>query len=330
MIPFDFYRGRRLRNSVALRELVRENAVTANDLIMPYFVVETDDDDFMKEIGSMPGQYQLSLKQLERKVGNAIKNGLKSCILFGIPAHKDEMGSQAYNDNGIVQQAIRLLKDRWPELVVCADTCMCEYTSHGHCGIVKKDSVQNDPTLNLLAKAATAQARAGADIIAPSDMMDGRIAAIRAALDDAGFVNTPIMSYAIKYASAFYGPFREAAESTPQFGDRKTYQMDPPNAREAMREAVADLEEGADILMVKPGMPYLDVIRQVRENFDTPVAAYQVSGEYSMIKAAAQNEWIDETGVVMESLVAFKRAGADLILTYFTEDVLKVLKNNYE
>ncbi len=326
MIPSDFHRGRRLRNSLTLREMVRENEVTASDLIMPYFVVETDDDSFKKEISSMPGQYQLSLKQLEKKVGAAVKNGLKSCILFGIPADKDESGSQAYDDTGIVQKAIRMLKDKWPELIVCADTCLCEYTSHGHCGLVKNDYVLNDPTLNLLAKTAVAQARAGADIVAPSDMMDGRVAAIRAALDDAGFVNTPIMSYAVKYASAFYGPFREAAESTPQFGDRKTYQMDPPNGREAMREAVADLEEGADILMVKPGMPYLDIIRQVRDNFDTPVAAYQVSGEYSMIKAAAQNGWIDEMGVVMESLVAFKRAGADIILTYFTEDVLKALK----
>ncbi|SOB60932.1 porphobilinogen synthase [Pseudodesulfovibrio profundus] len=325
MIPNDFYRGRRLRSSLTMRELVRENQVSASDLIMPYFVVETDDEDFKKEISSMPGQYQLSLKQLEKRVEEAVNNGLKSCILFGIPAEKDDVGSQAYDDSGIVQKAIRLLKDRWPNLIVCADTCLCEYTSHGHCGIVKNEYVQNDPTLNLLARAAVAQARAGADIVAPSDMMDGRVAAIRDALDEEGFTNTPIMSYAVKYASAFYGPFREAAESTPQFGDRKTYQMDPPNSREAMREAVADLEEGADILMVKPGMPYLDIIRQVRDNFDTPVAAYQVSGEYSMIKAAALNGWVDEEAVVMESLIAFKRAGADLILTYFTEDVLKVL-----
>jgi porphobilinogen synthase len=274
----------------------------------------------------MPGQYQLSLKQLEKRVGEAVPNGLKACILFGIPAEKDEVGSGAYDDKGIVQQAIRLLKDRWPKLIVIADTCLCEYTSHGHCGLVKNDYVQNDPTLNLLARAAVAQAKAGADMVAPSDMMDGRVAAIREALDEAGFINTPIMSYAVKYASAFYGPFREAAESSPQFGDRKTYQMDPPNSREAMREAAADLEEGADILMVKPGMPYLDIVRQVRDNFDTPVAVYQVSGEYSQIKAAALNGWIDEMAVVMESLVAFKRAGADLILTYFTEDVLKVLK----
>ena len=326
MIPADFHRGRRLRSSLAMRELVRENQVTANDLIMPYFVVETDDDSFKKEISSMPGQYQLSLAQLEKKVGEAVADGLKACILFGIPAEKDDVGSGAYDDAGIVQKAIRLLKDRWPELIVIADTCLCEYTSHGHCGLVKNDYVQNDPTLNLLARAAVAQARAGADMVAPSDMMDGRVAAIREALDEEGFINTPIMSYAVKYASFFYGPFREAAESAPKFGDRKTYQMDPPNSREAMREAVADLEEGADILMVKPGLPYLDIVRQVRDNFDTPVAVYQVSGEYSMIKAAAQNGWIDEMGVIMESLVAFKRAGADLILTYFTEDVLKVLK----
>jgi len=326
MIPSDFHRGRRLRSSLTMRELVRENEVRPQDLIMPYFVAETDDDSFKKEISSMPGQYQLSLKQLEKQVDAAVNNGLKSCILFGIPAEKDETGTQAYDDKGIVQQAIRLLKDNWPELIVVADTCLCEYTSHGHCGIVKHGNVLNDPTLNLLAKTAVAQAKAGADIIAPSDMMDGRVAAIRAALDDAGFINTPIMSYAVKYSSAFYGPFREAAESAPQFGDRKTYQMDPPNSREAMREAIADLEEGADILMVKPGMPYLDIIRQVRDNFDTPIAAYQVSGEYSMIKAAARNGWIDEMGVVMESLVSFKRAGADLILTYFTEDILKVLK----
>lgn len=326
MIPSDFHRGRRLRNSLTMRELVRENEIRPQDLIMPYFVAETDDDSFKKEISSMPGQYQLSLKQLEKQVDAAVQNGLKSCILFGIPTLKDETGSQAYDDKGIVQQAIRLLKNNWPNLMVIADTCLCEYTSHGHCGLVKQGDVLNDPTLNLLAKTAVAQAKAGADIIAPSDMMDGRVAAIREALDDAGFINTPIMSYAVKYASAFYGPFREAAESAPQFGDRKTYQMDPANGREAMREAVADLQEGADILMVKPGMPYLDIIRQVRDNFDTPVAAYQVSGEYSMIKAAALNGWIDEMGVIMESLVAFKRAGADLILTYFTEDVLKVLK----
>jgi porphobilinogen synthase len=309
-----------------MRELVRENLVTANDLVMLYFVIDTDDEDFKKEIPSMPGQYQLSLKQLEIKVAEAIGNGLKALMLFGIPRTKDEMGSGAYDDNGIIQKATRMLKARWPELIVLADTCLCEYTSHGHCGVVKNECVQNDPTLNLLARTAVSQAKAGADIIAPSDMMDGRVAAIRAALDEAGFINVPIMSYAVKYASSFYGPFREAAEGAPKFGDRKTYQMDPPNVREAMREAAADLEEGADFLMVKPGQPYLDIVRLVRDNFDTPVAVYQVSGEYAMIKAAAQNGWVDEQSIVMESLVGFKRAGADLILSYFTEDVLKVLK----
>lgn len=326
MIPADFYRGRRLRTSPAMRELVRENRVTANDLVMLYFVVDTEDEDFKKEIPSMPGQYQLSLKQLELKVAEAVDNGLKALMLFGIPASKDETGSGAYDDNGIIQKAIRRLKSRWPELLVLADTCLCEYTSHGHCGVVKNECVLNDPTLNLLARTAVSQARAGADIIAPSDMMDGRVAAIRAALDEEGFIDVPIMSYAVKYASSFYGPFREAAEGAPQFGDRKTYQMDPPNVREAMREAAADLDEGADFLMVKPGQPYLDIVRLIRDNFDTPVAVYQVSGEYALIKAAAQNGWVDEPSIVMESLVGFKRAGADLILTYFTEDVLKALK----
>ncbi|KAB1442463.1 porphobilinogen synthase [Desulfovibrio senegalensis] len=322
----EFHRGRRLRMSATLREMVRETEIRPQDLIMPYFVAETDDADFRKPIGSMPGQYQLSLAQLEKQVAEAVKTGLRSLILFGIPAQKDEAGSQAYDKQGIVQQAIRMLKDKWPDLVVIADTCLCEYTSHGHCGMVSKDGeVLNDPTLNLLSQTAVAQAEAGADIVAPSDMMDGRVAAIREGLDNAGYQNTPIMSYAVKYASAFYGPFREAAESAPQFGDRKTYQMDPANALEGMREAAADVEEGADILMVKPGLPYLDIIRMVRDSFDTPVAAYQVSGEYSMIKAAAQNGWIDEHNVVMESLIAIKRAGADMILTYFTEDVLKTL-----
>ena len=326
MIPTDFYRGRRLRTSTAMRELVREHSVTADDLVMLYFVIDTDDEDFKKAIPSMPGQYQLSLKQLEIKVAEAVDNGLKALMLFGIPKTKDEMGSGAYDDNGIIQKAIRMIKSRWPKLIVLADTCLCEYTSHGHCGVVKNEYVQNDPTLNLLARTAVSQAKAGADIIAPSDMMDGRVAAIRAALDEAGFINVPIMSYAVKYASAFYGPFREAAEGAPKFGDRKTYQMDPANVREAMREAAADLEEGADMLMVKPGQPYLDIVRLVRDNFDTPVAAYQVSGEYAMIKAAALNGWVDEQSIVMESLIGFKRAGADLILSYFTEDVLKVLK----
>lgn len=319
----SFYRGRRLRSSSRLRELVRESHLRAQDLIQPYFVVESD-PDFKKPIHSMPGQYQLGLNQLMSEVGVAVDNGLTSLILFGIPATKDPAGSGAYDDQGIVQEAIRRIKDRWPELIVVADTCLCEYTSHGHCGLVTPaGEVQNDPTLELLARAAVAQVKAGADMVAPSDMMDGRVGAIRRALDSAGFVNTPIMSYAVKYASAFYGPFRDAAESAPKFGDRKTYQMDPANWREALREAAADVDEGADILMVKPGLPYLDIIRLVRDNFDLPVAAYQVSGEYSQIKAAGLNGWIDETQVALESLIAFKRAGADLILSYFTQDLLK-------
>lgn len=323
---FDFHRGRRLRRTPVIRDLVRETTLSANDLMMPYFVYETDDENFKKEVSSMPGQFQLSLKQLELKVEEAIANGLKSLILFGIPAEKDPAGTQAYDDNGIVQQAVRMLKKRWPELLVATDVCLCEFTSHGHCGLVKGDEILNDATLDLLAKTALSHAKAGADMVAPSDMMDGRVAAIREILDENGFENLPLMSYSVKYASAYYGPFREAAEGAPQFGDRKTYQMDPANAREGLREAAADVIEGADILMVKPAGPYMDIIRQTRDNFDLPVAAYQVSGEYSMIKAAALNGWVDEESVVWESLIGFKRAGADLILTYFTEDVLKRLK----
>lgn len=323
---FDFHRGRRLRTTPAMRDFVRESEVRPQDLMMPYFVVETDDEDFKKPIGSMPGQYQLSMKQLKKEVDEAVAMGMKSCILFGIPAEKDPEGSQAYADEGIVQEAIRMLKDAHPELIVAADTCLCEFTSHGHCGLLSPTGeVLNDPTLELLAETALSQVRAGADIIAPSDMMDGRVAVIRDRLDEAGFVNTPIMSYAVKYASSFYGPFREAAENCPTCGDRKSYQMDPANAREAMREAEADLAEGADILMVKPGLPYLDVVRALYDNYDAPVAAYQVSGEYSMIKAAADNGWIDGDAVIMESLLAFKRAGAKIILTYFTKDALRIL-----
>jgi len=323
-----FFRGRRLRRTPAIRDIMRENVVRPEDLIMPYFVVETDDAAFKKPIGAMPGQFQLSLDQLEKQVAEAVALGLRSLILFGIPKAKDHIASEAYNKNGIVQQAVRRLKAKFPDLIVMTDVCLCEFTDHGHCGLLtpgdKSGTVHNDPTLELLAKTAVSHAEAGADMVAPSDMMDGRVAAIRAGLDDAGFAQTPIMSYAVKFASSFYGPFREAAESTPQFGDRKTYQMDPANGREAMREATADIEEGADILMVKPGLPYLDIIRQVRDAFDLPVAAYQVSGEYSMIKAAALNGWIDGTAVMLESLTAFKRAGAELILTYFTEDFLRL------
>ncbi len=323
MLDSDFHRGRRLRMNPGVRAMVRENEIRPADLVMPYFVVETDDAGFRKPIGSMPGQFQLSLQELEKQVAQAVKNGLQSALLFGIPKEKDESGSQAYADEGIVQEAVRRLKDRFPELVVITDVCLCEYTSHGHCGIVQKGGeILNDPTLDLLARSALSHVRAGADMVAPSDMMDGRILAIRETLDDNGFASTPIMSYAVKYASAFYGPFREAAESTPKFGDRKTHQMDPANSREALREAAADLDEGADILMVKPGLPYLDIIRQLRDTFETPIAAYNVSGEYSMVKAAAANGWVDEQRMVMETMTSFKRAGADIILTYHAEDVL--------
>ena len=281
------YRGRRLRRNPTLREMVRETILRPEDLIMPYFVIETDQKNVRNPIAAMPGQFQLSLDALEETVARDVGNGLRSCLLFGIPEEKDPVGSGAYDENGIVQQAVRRLKKAFPRLQIVTDVCLCEYTSHGHCGLITPEGeVQNDPTLRLLAETAVSHARAGADIIAPSDMMDGRIGAIRTALDSSGFSMTPIMSYAVKYASVFYGPFREAAGSAPQFGDRKSYQMDPANRREALREAAADVEEGADILMVKPAGPYLDIIREVSERFDLPVAAYQVSGEYSMIKAS--------------------------------------------
>ncbi|MCT4535467.1 porphobilinogen synthase [Halodesulfovibrio sp.] len=323
----DFFRGRRLRSTAALRALVSEHSVTAQDLIMPYFVVDTEDTSFRKEIPSMPGQFQLSLNEFEKQLAEAVEAGLRAIILFGIPKCKDATGTEGYAEDGIVQQAVRLAKARHPQLVVVTDVCLCEYTDHGHCGIlqhVEDDvTVANDSTLALLQKVAVSHAKAGADIVAPSDMMDGRIQALREALDAEGFVNLPIMSYAVKYASAFYGPFRDAAESTPQSGDRKSYQMDPANSREALREATADVLEEADFLMVKPAGPYLDIIRMLRDRFDQPMAAYQVSGEYSMIMAAAQNDWIDLDAVTMESLLAIKRAGADLIITYFAEDLIK-------
>lgn len=321
MSPLDVFRGRRLRRTPALRDLIRENEVRPQDLIQPYFVVEGD-ANLKKPIGSMPGQFQLGPKALEKAVGAAVKKGLKAVLLFGIPKKKDKRGSQAYADEGVVQEAVRRLKDRFPELVVVTDVCLCEYTSHGHCGLLQGEEILNDPTVELLARAALSHARAGADIVAPSDMMDGRVAAIRFVLDDNGFGDTPVMSYAVKYASAYYGPFRDAAESAPAFGDRKTHQMDPANRREALREAEADAAEGADILMVKPGLPYLDIVRDLRDAFDLPIAVYNVSGEYSMVKAAAAKGWIDERRIVLETLTAFKRAGADLILTYHAEDAL--------
>lgn len=328
MIDRTFYRGRRLRRSSTLREMVRETPqLTAADLIMPYFVVDTPDSDFCQPIASMPGQCQLSLERLERQVEKAVKTGLKSVLLFGIPKGKDPVGSEAYAENGIVQRAIRMLKKNWSHLQVITDVCLCEYTSHGHCGLLREGDRQgevlNDPTLELIAKTAVSHVNAGADMVAPSDMMDGRILAIRRSLDKNGYEMTPIMAYAVKYASSYYGPFRDAAESTPQFGDRRTYQMDPANATEALREASADIEEGADIIMVKPAGPYQDILRLLHDTYDVPLAAYQVSGEYSLIKAAGQNGWINEDAVIMESLIGIRRAGAKLILTYFTEEVLQ-------
>ena len=320
-----FHRGRRLRSSAQVRDMVRDTApLLTEDLIMPDFVVETDDQSFRKEISAMPGQYQLSLGELEKQVEKAVDNGLKSVILFGIPAQKDEKASGAYAENGIVQEAVRRLKHRWPDLYVITDVCLCEYMSHGHCGVLTPGGVVlNDPTLPLLAKTAVSHAAAGADMVAPSDMMDGRVSAIRAALDEAGLVMVPIMSYAVKYASAFYGPFREAAESAPSCGDRKSYQMDPGNRREALIEALTDVEEGADALIVKPAGPYLDILREVRDAVNLPLCAYQVSGEYSMIRAAGLNGWINEEAVMLESLLGMKRAGARMLITYFSETLLE-------
>ena len=319
----EFHRGRRLRRTAFLRDMVRETELRPDDLIQGYFVVDTPDADFEKPLGSMPGQSQLSVEKLVARVGAAMDHGLRSVIVFGLPEKKDPAGTGAYADDGIVQRAVMRLKETYPQLAVVTDVCLCEYTSHGHCGLLDgHGEVRNDPTLELLAKTAVSHARAGADIIAPSDMMDGRVGAIRIALDEAGFSHIPVMSYAVKYASAFYGPFREAAESAPAFGDRKGYQMDPANVREGLREAAADLAEGADILMVKPAMPYLDVVRLLRDSFDTPIAAYQVSGEYAMLQAAIANGWLDEKRAILESLTGIKRAGADMIITYFAEKVL--------
>lgn len=312
-------RPRRLRRTAALREMVRETRLDPADLIYPLFVCPGE--GIRREINSMPGVFNLSIDELVKEAKAARKDGIRSIIVFGLPEQKDEQGSEAWSDDGITQRAIRAIKKEVGELIVLADTCLCEYTSHGHCGLIEDGDVANDPTLDLLAKTAVSQARAGADIIAPSGMMDGMISAIREGLDGAGMTNIPILSYAVKYASAYYGPFREAADSAPQFGDRRSYQMDPPNVREALREAELDIEQGADMLMVKPALPYLDVIHAVRENFNLPLAAYQVSGEYAQIKAAGRLGWIDEDRVMMESLIAIKRAGADLILTYFAREV---------
>jgi len=303
--------------------MVRETHLTPNDFIYPMFV--TFGKGVRKKISSMPGCAQLSVDEAVKDAQYAYKLGIPAIILFGIPEHKDEKGSEAYSAKGIVQKAIKAIKDKMPDLVVITDVCMCEYMSHGHCGVIKNGKILNDPTLELLAKEALSHAKAGADMVAPSDMMDGRIMAIRDMLDANGFEDIPVMSYAAKYASAFYSPFREAAESTPAFGDRRSYQMDPANRREAMKEVALDIEEGADIVMVKPALSYMDIISDVKDSFDVPVAAYNVSGEYAMVKAAAKLGWIDEMKVVMEILTSLKRAGADLILTYHAMDAAKEL-----
>ena len=312
-------RPRRLRRTESIRALVRETKLSPDDFVYPLFVCEGE--GLRREIASMPGAFNLSIDELVKEVESARSTGVRSVILFGVPDEKNAVGNQAYAEDGITQRAIRALKRELKDVLVIADNCLCEYTDHGHCGVIEGGEVLNDPTLELLARTAVSQAEAGADIIAPSNMMDGFVAAIREALDEAGFEQIPIMSYAVKYASGFYGPFREAAQSAPQFGDRRGYQMDPANSREAMREAELDYQQGADILMVKPALPYLDIIRAVRERFDLPVAAYQVSGEYAMIKAAARLGWIDEERVALESLVSIKRAGADIILTYFAREL---------
>ncbi|HHN65305.1 MAG TPA: porphobilinogen synthase [Nitrospirae bacterium] len=320
---FPIHRPRRLRRTEAIRRMVRETVLTPDDLIYPLFV--TTGKGVKKPISSMPGCFQQSTDEVVKTVKEIHSLGIPSVILFGIPEHKDELGSSAYDPNGVVQNAIKAIKDAVPELLVITDVCMCEYTSHGHCGIVNAGEVLNDPTLKLLQKEALSHAQAGADMVAPSDMMDGRVAAIREILDSEGYSHVPIMSYAAKYASAFYGPFREAAESAPQFGDRRSYQMDPPNRREALKEVALDIEEGADIVMVKPALSYLDVISDVKDNFDIPVAAYNVSGEYSLVKAAAQLGWIDHDRVMLEILTSIKRAGADMILTYFAPQAARLL-----
>lgn len=320
---FPDYRPRRLRQNERFRRLIRETTLTVNDLIMPLFVVEGK--NIKNPISSMPGQFQLSVDNAVKIAAEARDLGLSAVILFGIPARKDALGTQAYAKSGIVQKAIKAIKDKVPELLVITDVCLCEYTDHGHCGIVEKGIIENDATLDLLARMAVSHAEAGVDMVAPSDMMDGRVAELREALDEKDFSHLPIMSYAAKYCSAYYGPFREAAESAPKFGDRRTYQMDPANAMEALREVSMDVEEGADIIMVKPALPYLDILRSIRDEFDLPLAAYHVSGEYAMIKAADQLGWIDGQRVMMETLTCIKRAGADMILTYFAMDAARVL-----
>ncbi len=322
-MEFPAYRSRRLRRTEGLRRMVRETRLSVDQLILPLFVVPGRGVE--KPVQSMPGVAQMSVDRTSEECRAVRDLGIPAVILFGIPAHKDSTGSEAYRDDGVIPQAVRAIKRAVPELTVITDVCLCEYTDHGHCGVLAEGEVDNDATIDLLAKEALARARAGADIVAPSDMMDGRVNAIREGLDEEGFEQTAIMSYAAKFASGFYGPFREAAESTPQFGDRRGYQMDPPNAEEALREVELDINEGADLIIVKPALAYLDLIWRVKERFGYPVAAYQVSGEYAMIKAAAQNGWLDEPRIVMETLIGIRRAGADLILTYFAKDAARLL-----
>ncbi|HET8647159.1 MAG TPA: porphobilinogen synthase [Vicinamibacteria bacterium] len=317
-MPFPSERPRRLRRTERLRDMVRETRLTADRLVYPLFVVPGR--GVKKEIGSLPGCFHLSVEEIAREAREAEQAGIGGVILFGLPEGKDPLGTQGYAEDGVVQQAVRAIRQSCRDLLVMTDVCLCEYTSHGHCGVIEGEEVRNDPTLELLARMAVSHARAGAQVVAPSDMMDGRVGAIRSALDREGFTDVAVLSYAAKYASAYYGPFREAADSAPQFGDRRSYQMDPANAREALREVRLDVQEGADMVMVKPALPYLDVIRAVRESVDLPVAAYNVSGEYAMLKAAAQKGWLDEKRAVLETLTSIARAGADVILTYHARD----------
>jgi porphobilinogen synthase len=322
-MAFPTNRMRRLRRTQRLRNLVRETRLSPESMIYPIFVCPGE--KVRTEVASMPGQYNISVDNAVEIAREAEKAGIGGLLLFGLPPEKDEVGSDAYDENGIVQTALRAIRENVRDLLLITDVCLCEYTSHGHCGVIKHNDVQNDPTLKLLADASVSHVRAGADMVAPSDMMDGRVAAIRRALDGEGFTNTPIMAYSAKYASGFYGPFREAAGSTPKFGDRRSYQMDPPNAREALREIALDIEEGADIVMVKPAMAYLDIIARARETFDIPLAAYQVSGEYAMIEAAARAGWIERERIILETITGIKRAGADILITYYALELANTL-----
>jgi porphobilinogen synthase len=323
-MPFPVYRPRRLRESPLMRAMVRETSLRIDDFVYPLFAVHGR--GVREPIGSMPGQFRLSIDELLKECKDAASMGIPAVLLFGLPRDKDPRGTEAYAEDGIIQQAVRAVKDTIPDLMVITDVCLCEYTSHGHCGVVEDGRIKNDPTLELIARTAVSHAEAGADLVAPSDMMDGRVAAIREGLDESGYPETPIMAYSAKYASAFYGPFREAADSTPQFGDRRSYQMDPANAMEAMREVALDVDEGADIVMVKPALPYLDVIARVKGEFGLPVAAYSVSGEYAMLKAAGQLGWLDEDRAVLEALTGIRRAGADIIITYFAKDAARLIE----